>query len=325
MRLALAAIDVQNPNLTGIAIKDGALEALAPSSGKIIMASLDSASLISSKPIAATATMTLNRAALDAGLALATKKVAVLICGDVAESGFDEFWNDVCWMYKSLINHGYSKSNIYVLYGDGTDYASANPAYQSTDIVTDFPATITNVNKVFDGLKNGDTTNGIRKMNSGDTLFVWTFDHGAGGNPAYLCLRDGWMSENDFAAKLNAIAFSQRAIYMQQCRSGGFIDSLRGTKTFISTACTQDQNAQRADTENEVSGGRTYHHGEYNYYITSAISGMTPTGTAVNPDTSGDGKVSAREVHDWEVAHENLAETPQFDGGSGVGQSFIIR
>jgi hypothetical protein len=178
---------------------------------------------------------------------------------------------------------------------------------------------------VLDGLKNGDAAHGIKKMNSLDTLFVWTFDHGAGGNPAYLCLRDGWMSETDFATKLNAVPLSSRAIYMQQCRSGGFIDSLRSTKTFISTACRWDQNAYEADTENEVYSGRTYHHGEYNYYIISAISGRTPTGASVNPDTGGDGKVCAREVHDWDVTHESSSETPQFDGGGGVGQSFIIR
>ena len=325
MKLSLAAVAIPDSSLSEIAIKDGGLEMLGSSAGQVKMVPLDSKILTASKSIAAISTATIDRGIIDSGMVLATKKVAVLICGDVAESGYDEFWNDICWMYKTLKNLGYTKDNIYVLYGDGADYMSSNPAYQSTETVTDFSATIANVNKVFEGLKNGNPTSGIKKMNSGDTLFVWTFDHGAGGDPAYLCLRDGSMSETDFASKLNAVPLSKRAIYMQQCRSGGFIDALRSSKTFISTACRSDQNAQRADTENEVYGGRTYHHGEYNYYIISSIAGRTPTGAAVNPDTNGDGKVSAREVHDWEVSHENQPETPQFDGGDGVGVSFILR
>lgn len=78
---------------------------------------------------------------------------------------------------------------------------------------------------------------------------------------------------------------------MQQCHSGGFIDNLRNSKTFISTACRADQGAQPADTENEQYNGNWYSHGEYNYYIISAIAKANPLGGAVNADTSGDNKM----------------------------------
>ena len=254
-------------------------------------------------------------------------KYAVLICGDIAESCYycDAFWNDTLWLYKTLRNAGYTKENIYVLYGNGNDFASANPRYQYPEAVTDFPATITWTNKVFDGLKNGDAANGIKKMKSIDTLFLWTFDHGAGGNPAYLCLMDGNMSDTYFANKANAISYEKRAIFMQQCRSGGFIDNMKNSKTFISTACRATENAGAADTENENYGGTKYWHGEYNYHIISALSKLTPGGSAINADTSGNGKVSAREAHNWDVSHESLSEIPQMDDTGGVGNNFHIQ
>ena len=118
--------------------------------------------------------------------------------------------------------------------------------------------------------------------------------------------------------------YANRAIFMQQCRSGGFIDNLSNSKTFISTACRADENAQPADTENETYGGQPYSHGEYNYYITSAIAGATATGSSVNADENRNGKVSAREAHQWETSHESRAEHPQMNDG-GVGHTFIVK
>lgn len=309
----------------GIAVQDERVSILDTGAEKLEMKPLDASALIASSPLVAT----INKATLIPGLSIGVlvraKKVAVLICGDVAESGFDEFWSDTCWMYKTLVADGYAPENIYVLYGDGTDYASANPAYQNSPRVTDFAATTVNVDKVFDGLKNGDAASGITKMTTSDTLFVWTFDHGASSGMSYLCLRDGWMDSNHFATKLNAVPCQKRAIFMQQCFSGGFVTPLQGATAFVSTASSASQVAHRADTEFEVYGGRTYHHGEYNYYITCAMSGKNPSGAAVNADTTGDAKVSVLEAHNWDVSHENQPETPQMSDIGGIGSGFMMK
>ncbi|WP_309711901.1 C13 family peptidase [Armatimonas sp.] len=255
---------------------------------------------------------------------LFVKHYAVLICGDLAENFAGEcFWNDTVWMYKALLNNGYKPENIFVLYGDGADYASANAKYRHPSTVTDFPASPTWVNKVFDGLKNGDAANSLPKLDGNDTLFVWTFDHGGGGMNATLSLRGGSITDTDFSNKLNAIPYATRAIFMQQCRSGGFIDNLQNSKTFIATACRFDENARPADTEFETVGGRQYSHGEFNYHITSALDRVKPTGGAINADTNSDGKVSVREMSEWNRTHENLPENPQTnDGGPGNGFLF---
>lgn len=142
---------------------------------------------------------------------------------------------------------------------------------------------------------------------------------------AVLCLRDGNMTDTSFATKLNAIAYSRRAIFMQQCRSGGFIDNLKNDNTFISTACRADENARPADTENDTYSGVVYSHGEYNYYITSALDRLTPAGAVVNADANGDGWVSSLEMHNWESSHESLPETPQKDDTGGKGSTFRFK
>ena len=260
------------------------------------------------------------------GAILAPQKYALLICGGRAQDFWGEcFWNDTVWIYKALIGAGYAPENIYVLYADGADYNSADPTYQYPGKVTDYPATYAWVTKVIDGMKNGDAANGIAKMKDNDTLFVWTFDHGGGGQDAYLCLYNGdYITDTDFANHLNAVPYATRAIYMQQCHSGGFIDNLANSKTFISTACGANECASVADTENEQYNGNWYSHGEYNYYVISAINKANPLGGAVNADTSGDNKISANECHVWEATHKSRPETPRMSDG-GCGNTFIVK
>lgn len=257
------------------------------------------------------------------------KRYAVLICGDLAENFSGEcFWNDTVWMYKTLLANGYQPNDIFVCYGDGVDFISANPAYKHPSTVTDFAANTAQVNLVLDGLKNGDAANAIPKMDDNDTLFVWTFDHGAlSGGTAYLCLRDAWMSASAFSGKLNALPYAQRAIFMQQCYSGGFINSLKNAKTFISTACRGDEVARPADTENEMVGGKTYSHGEFNYHVTTALNRLktNPPGGVVNADGNNDTFISSAEMHAWNVSHESRPETPQSNDMGGVGSVFRFK
>lgn len=315
-------IDVPATDGKGLMLKDGGFRVLSPAAKEVVTIQSGAAELI-----AAPLSMQLRTPGSIVGsiAQVLPQKYAVLVCGDIAESCYycDAFWNDTLWMYKTLLAKGYTKENIYVLYGNGTDFVSANPRYQYADTVTDFPATLEWLNTVFDGMKNGDAANGIQKMKATDSLFVWTFDHGAGGNPAYLCLVGDDISDTSFAAKINAVPYAKRAIYMQQCRSGGFVDNLTGAKSFISTACRADQNAYAADTENELYNGVTYWHGEYNYHLISAVSGQTPSGAAVNADADASGKVSALEAHQWIVSRDSIAETPQMNDMGAVGSTYL--
>jgi hypothetical protein len=266
---------------------------------------------------------------------------AVLIEGD-APTGYDEFWNDTLLMFEILIDNGFDPDNIFVLYNLGTDFASANPRYQPGSAenshlpatITDFAATTTNVTMVFNGLANGDPGHGIPQMTTDDFLFVWTFDHGGfddtnsnwthdPGEPTYLGLTDGDMYATTFATLADAISYSRRVFTMQQCHSGGFIPHLSNNNTVILTAAGLEL-AHRADnspsTENEVVGGTTYHHGEFNYHMMNALHWLTPTRTAVTgQDTNGNKSPAMDEVFNWVQANETQVETPQYDDPGSIG------
>ncbi|OPZ63823.1 MAG: Peptidase C13 family protein [Firmicutes bacterium ADurb.Bin506] len=324
-KLNLKAVDLNVADPRGIIIRPDGVRVLTPSERSIttVKPSLEvlkvpevasSSSIVQLKPGVIKAIGSITPLARD---------YALLICGDVAESGFDEFWNDTVWMYKTLLAAGYSQDNIYALYGWGSDYASPNPNYQHAGQVTDFPATTQWVDKVLSGMKDGDSSLGIDKLTQNDSLFIWVFDHGGGGDEAYFCLTDGAYYDTRFAQRLNALSYREMAIFMQQCRSGGFGDNLQGQKRFVSTACRATENAHRADAEFETVNGVKYHHGEYNYYIISALARRTAAGAPVNADYNGDGRISASEMHTLMAGNENQPEIPQLWDSSGVGARFI--
>jgi len=316
-RIALPVADAR-----GLAIKGAKVKVLSAAKQGLVEFSTPLA--VTSLAIAPWKLMTPVRVKIDPVIVTPLpRKFAVLICGDVAESGYDEFWNDTVWMYKTLRSAGYDRKYIYVLYGYGSDYPSVHPFYRSSETVTDFPATISKVTMVLNGLKNGDAANGIYKMTTSDSLFVWTFDHGGGGST--LCLRDGSMSKTTFSNLLNAVPYAKRAVFMQQCFSGGYVDTLKNAKTYVSTACQANETAHRADTEKEWIGSIPFHHGEYNYHIISALDKKKPSGSTVNADGNGNGKVSVKEAHTWNTTHENRSETPKSADPGGVGSTFEIK
>jgi tetratricopeptide (TPR) repeat protein len=286
-------------------------------------------------------------------LANAQEKYAVLITGDYAATsygvplsdqwnggqgkstyGFDEFWNDTFLMWEMLQEKGYSQDNIIVLFADGNDFTFSGqaPQYKPNPgvTVTDYSASIANVNLVFNGLANG--TGGFPQVTQDDFLFVWTFDHGGGsGGNSTLYLIDGLITDDDFAALTNPIAANKKVYWMQQCRSGGFADELEGTTTFFHSACQPDQNAYRAnntpDLENEVINGVTYHHGEFNFHIYSPTNGSSPAGYTSyngepysNADLNSDNYISMHESWVWESTHENSSETPLLSDLGSIGE-----
>ncbi len=105
-----------------------------------------------------------------------------------------EFWNDTFLLWEMLVfEKGYSDEKIFILFAGGVDYPidpDANcPAWWDDryfpqqlypelfsypgDQITDYSASIANVNNVFTGLANG--TGGFPQLQDDDFLFCWTF------------------------------------------------------------------------------------------------------------------------------------------------------
>ena len=258
---------------------------------------------------------------------LLPQKYAVLICGDKAEDFAGEcFWNDTEWMYKQLINNGYSRQNIFVCYGDGADYHSANPFYQYPQTITNFAGTYSAVATLFSGLKNGDSINHIPALTNRDSLFVWTFDHGGSWGPGqdYIYLSGIGMSVTDFATRFNAIPYATRSIFMQQCFSGGFVPVLQNTTTFIGTACSATEEAYPGGGT-ETYMGKVYNHGEFNYYVIGGMAHAFPNGVAADADSNHNHQTSSLELYQFQVARNTISETPQSANLGGIGTSFWFK
>ena len=251
------------------------------------------------------------------------RKVAVLISGDTAASGYNEFWNDVVIMYRIIKARGYNE--IYVLYADGRDYDCPWDKYKEE--MTDFSATKESVQKVFAALASGDSSLGIDAMGDNDILFVYTFDHGSSnGN---LCLwNSGRYSPEEMLSAMTEIKSAKKIFYMQQCFSGAFKEKFAGQlqKMAIVTAASSSQYAYRADTEKESYGGKTYFHGEFNWHFMTALAGQTPSGEVVGNseyDTDSSGEVEIDETFEYyNKMNSNSKQTPQYASNpTELGQS----
>jgi hypothetical protein len=235
------------------------------------------------------------------------KRVAVLISGGFADKdGYDEFWNDLVRMWRVLMDSGYKDENIILLYGNGTDYEDPGRPFYSFKRqrllahskrvqLTNFSADCHSVEYVFNTLAGQvpqlvelperliveaagrikqPKAYKIQKLTKSDSLFIWTFDHGRRINgESYLGLINGQsIIDKDFARLVDKVACNYRVICMQQCFSGGFIDNLAKSRNLVLTACSSDETANRSDTENETVDEVTYHHGEFNYNLFTALS-----------------------------------------------------
>lgn len=130
------------------------------------------------------------------------EKYAILISGDRPDDdpwGSNDLewasWNDTYLMWEMLVyEKGFDNDNVYVLWADGIDW-SLNPLYPGADRydaqqmhpddfpnpgdqITDYQATLQNVNFVFENLASGQN---LPQITEDDFLFIWLY--GRNTNP----------------------------------------------------------------------------------------------------------------------------------------------
>jgi hypothetical protein len=135
------------------------------------------------------------------GSIISQEKYAILISGDlpdyifpgvILEEGgklWKASWNDTYLMWEMLVyEKGYDNDNVFVLWADGTDWSitsniagayDAQVSHQNDfpgefDQFTDYAATLSNVEYVFEKLANG-TDPAIPQITQDDFLFVWVY------------------------------------------------------------------------------------------------------------------------------------------------------
>ncbi len=248
---------------------------------------------------------------------------AVIIQGDLPGAGdsYNEFWLDNVIMYQTLIEKGYFPENIYVLYGHGNNETDF-PCEWYQETMVDYPAFKQDVRNIFIWMRDGNPEQGIPQVTANDFIYLYTFDHGGsqGSCNATLCLMDGCMPDTEFASFFNDIPYQHRAVAMQQCHSGGFIDNLENENTVILTAANCYESAYEGN-ESEQCNGHIMHHGEFNYWYMSAMSGHKPKPgeEPVDEDRNDDGQVSFYEAYQYVIENDDRPEHPQYSDPGGIG------
>ncbi|MEA2115061.1 MAG: C13 family peptidase, partial [Thermodesulfobacteriota bacterium] len=235
------------------------------------------------------------------------KKIAVLLSGGVnSGSNYSRYINDLREMYRALVDkYGYSKSNIFVLYADG----SANDLDGDGNNDIHSGCSLTELNTLFQ-------TTLPAKINNNDFLFVFSTNHGgltdASTSRAKLWLWGGSIEDSAFASLVNGLSFKYLAVCMEQCYAGGFINDLAGNNRVIATACQHDEVSWACDSEGNYD--------EFCYYWTAAVRGKKPGGQAVSADMDGDGFLSLHDAFEYAKANDSRNEHPQYyESPAGLG------
>jgi hypothetical protein len=232
--------------------------------------------------------------------------------------------NDLEFLYRTLRHHyGFKDANIICLNYDGTINYNGGPATTWPGDNTAYqmpvkgPGTKAALESAMDTIK--------AKLKPDDFLLIHTNNHGGWNGPgqAYLCTFSGpAYFAADFGAKLATFPkhYCLMAMY-EQCHSGGFnaptIANSKATYTTVSSACIEANNSN---------GGPSFDPFARDWI--AGMAGHTPTGGALafNPDTNGNGAVSASEAHHYADAVHDPYDTPIYSQNvAAAGDTFLAQ
>jgi hypothetical protein len=231
-----------------------------------------------------------------------------------------EWWYDLILQYKMLRGKGYKKGNIFVLYGNGTDFSTTHPEYNSTALfghsITTMPVSKANVQNVFSTLSP--------KAKSNSYLYVWWMGHGGGSGPGQCNLSMAIsntgesVSDTEFKTYVDQIAnYKRRSISVMTCHSGGMVDNFNvpGSRTVVLASSTCAESSYDAPT---TCNGRVQ--AEFNYTEPTALRKQDPCGAAVASDTNANGVISLFETHAFN-ASQMVNSTPQLGDPDSIAAS----
>lgn len=212
-----------------------------------------------------------------------------------------EWWYDLILQYKMLKDKGFKDDNIHVLYGDGTDFATNHPEYDSTNLfghsITDMAMTKANVEAVFTNI-NPD----VKKK---DFLYIWWMGHGSGFGAdqcdltMHLSNTGETITDVELRSYVDHVStYRKRSINIMTCHSGGLLDNFaiddEKTVTLASSTCAQNSYDATATCNN-------IYHAEFNYTFPNALQAHDFCGNAVASDTDSNHKISLNEAHRYNL------------------------
>ena len=258
-------------------------------------------------------------------------RYALLISGGASPSNNHiRYWGDIAFIFCALKHYyGYSDSEIVVCMSDGDNPAAdrsngtSSPLDLDGDDVDDYEldATYSTV--------TGQLQYLVDNVGAGDTVFIFTTDHGGtnGGYNTYLNLWNwGELPDSTFASYIDDFPASTVKLFsMEQCYSGGFIDDLEDLdNVVIATAVPYNKLSYAGDTfpyfdqfaYEWTAAVNFYDHGEYP--IPDIPTSFYRTGS-IDADTDDDGFCQMDEAFTWSDDHQYYLDDPQYEDTSGIG------
>lgn len=231
-----------------------------------------------------------------------------------------EYWYDMFLQYTTLIDRGYSHSDVFVLYGNGEDFQSGHPRYSNPypgQPITDHNNRKATIQSVLAQIGQQTTSN--------DLIYVWWMGHGdlSGG---HLIMSIHWpggedtVTDTEFASYMAQIPeYRLRVFAVMTCHSGGILDDLSGPASIIMTSST--------DTEMSASAILCDSwHAEFHYFETCAYDWDTPFSMCgpVDADADNNSRVSFGEAFQHSRTFTRMS-TPQInDVGGNAPTGYLI-
>ncbi|WP_439577125.1 C13 family peptidase [Elioraea sp.] len=229
--------------------------------------------------------------------------------------------NDMEFLYRTLRDHyGMPDADIICLNHDGTLNYNGNPkpiaAWPGDNTAYRMPikgkGTKADLDAALDDI--------AARLKPEDSLLIHTNNHGGWGGwgKSYLCVQSGAdYFAADFAAKLKTLPkFRCLVVMMEQCHAGGF------NAPIIANSPAQYTSVASATVEDQSSWGNA----EFDFFARdwiAAMAGHTPYGGALasNPDSNGDGTISAREAYDYADSIHYSGDTPNWSQSSATART----
>jgi hypothetical protein len=238
--------------------------------------------------------------------------------------------NDLEFCYRMLIDrYSFDTKNIFVLNYDGTLNTQDGPAVTWPGDGSHYRIKVTGV---------GDRA-GFQaalaalkaKLKHDDLLFIHSNNHGDNfGSGSFLCEYPnyGTYPATDFCADLATLpTYRSLVVMMEQCNAGGFnapvLAASTASSTSIASAAISTQSSYASPDGNWDSFARDW---------IAAEAGHQPNGGALasNPDTDGNGVVSAHEAFNYALSVKNPLDSPNYSSSSvtadntGLGQHYVF-
>ncbi len=253
----------------------------------------------------------------------ADSRYAVLMNGGYnSGNNHVRYWNDLSNIYITLVDvYGFEDENIIVLCSDGLDPTPDQSNGQNSDPDLDgdgdddimYSCVLENVDMVFAEL--ADTLDG------GSELFIFQTDHGSqvsGWETLFNLWNMEELLDSHFAELLDALPDCEIVCTFEPCFSGGFLDDIVVPPGPIvaSSACSHEEYSWAMDN---------LEYDEYVFYWTAAVNGEDAYGDLHDADYNDDGMVTMDEAYIYAEAHDEQAESPQYDDEpDGIGAIFSL-